>query len=189
MNYVKIIVRIGDKMKNKKSSLKKVPVTNYIKLVFVVCITIFVAFLLRNWYISGRNYELNIPIIKETLLSEITSDEVYNYVRENENTILYIGVVSDENCRHFEKEFNSVIEERGLEDTITYLNITKSNNKKEFINEFNKVYNTELLGYPSLVIFEEGEVKATLTVKTGKELKLEDAIEFLDSNQVVSTSL
>lgn len=182
-------MRIGDIMKNKKSSKKKIPVSNYVKLGLAVVATVFIAFLLRNWYISGRDYELNIPIITETLLSEINTDEVYNYVRENENAILYMGVVSDEACRNFEREFNEVIRERNLEDTITYLNITKASNKKKFISEFNKFYDTDLLGYPSLIIFEEGEVKATLTVKTGKELNVEDAIQFLDDNSVVSTSL
>lgn len=172
-----------------KSKNIKIPFINYVKVLLVVVAVVFVSFLLRNWYISSINYELNIPIITETLLNEINTDEVYNYVRENENTILYIGVVSDENCRSFEKEFNEVIRKRSLEDTITYLNISKVKSKSKFIKEFNKFYDTSLMGYPSLVIFEEGEVKATLTVKTGKELKLEDLVEFLDKNGVVSESL
>lgn len=176
-------------MKKRSSSKKKVPVSNYLILALSVFATVFIAFLLRNWYISGREYELNIPIIRDTLISEINTDEVYNYVRENENAILYMGVVSNEECRNFEKEFNDVIRDKSLEDTITYLNITKVSSKKKFINEFNKFYDTNLLGYPSIIIFEEGEVKATLTVKTGKELNIEDAIKFLDDNGVVSTSL
>lgn len=176
-------------MKKQKTSKKKIPFSNYLILTIVVFITVFIAFLLRNWYVSSRDYELNIPIIKETLISEINTDEVYNYVRENENSILYVGVVSNEECRSFEKEFNEVIRDRSLEDTITYLNITKTNNKKKFINEFNKFYDTSLLGYPSIIIFEEGEVKATLTVKTGKNLNIDDVIKFLDDNDVVSTSL
>lgn len=183
-----MLLRIGDIMK-KKSSNDKIPVVNYFKLAVVIIITVLLTFLLRNWYISGRNYELNIPIITETLINQINTDEVYNYVRENENAILYVGVVSDENCRNFEKEFNSVIQKRGLEDIITYLNITKANNKKKFISEFNKFYDTKLLGYPSIIIFEEGKVKAILTVKTGKSLSIDNVEKFLDSNKVVSTSL
>lgn len=176
-------------MKIKNNSSKDISIMNYVKLAIVFLITIFVVFLMRNWYISGRNYELNIPIIRDTLISEINTDEVYNYIRENENAILYIGVVDDENCRSFEKEFNLIISDKKLEDTITYLNITKSNNKKKFIQEFNKFYDTNLLGYPSLVIFEEGEVKTVLTVKNGKSLDINNVIDFLDSNHVVSESL
>jgi len=172
-----------------KKDIKKVPFSNYVKVLLVIILVVFASFLLRNWYLSGINYELNIPIITETLLSEINTDEVYNYVRENENTVLYIGVVNDENCRSFESEFNKVIKERALEDTITYLNISKTKNKSKFIKEFNKFYDANIKGYPSLIIFEEGEVKATLTVKTGKKLKIEDVNKFLDKNSVVSTSL
>lgn len=168
---------------------KKIPFSNYVKVILVVVLVIFASLIFRNWYINSVNYELNMPIITETLLNEINADEVYNYVRENENVILYVGVVSDENCRSFEREFNEVISERYLEDTITYLNISKVKSKSKFIKEFNKFYGAELLGYPSLIIFEEGEIKATLTVKTGKELKIEDALQFLDENGVVSNSL
>ena len=147
-----------------KKENKKIPFSNYIILVLVVIAVVFGSFLLRNWYISSVNYELNIPIITETLLNEINTNEVYNYVRENENAILYIGVVNNEECRSFEKEFNEVINERSLQDTITYLNITKTKNKGKFIKEFNKFYDTTLQGYPSLIIFEEGEVKAILSV-------------------------
>lgn len=168
---------------------QKIPFGNYIKVILVVILVVFLSFLFRNWYISSVNYELNIPIIKETLISEINTDEVYNYIRENENAILYMGVVSSSECRNFEKEFNEVIKNRYLEDTITYLNISKVKNKSKFIKEFNKFYDTNLKGYPSLVIFEEGEIKATLTVKTGKELKIDDVNKFLDDNGVVSSSL
>lgn len=184
-----MIIRIGDDMKKIKSSKDKIPTINYVKLVVIVLITVFFVFILRNWYINGRNYQLNIPVIRDTLINEINTDEVYNLVRENENIIFYVGVVNDELCRSFEKEFNHVIVDRKLEDTITYLNITKSSNKKKFIQEFNKFYGSNLSGYPSIVIFEEGEIKATFTVETEKELNMDSVIEFLDSNQVVSNSL
>lgn len=167
----------------------KIPVGNYIKVVLVIVLLVFLSFLFRNWYISSVNYELNIPIITETLVSEINTDEVYNYIRENENAILYIGVVSSSECRKLEKEFNEVIKERYLEDTITYLNISKVKSKSKFIKEFNKFYSANLKGYPSLVIFEEGEIKAILTVNTGKDLDIKKVEEFLDNNGVVSSSL
>ena len=122
----------------------KIPFSNYVKVVIVVVLVVFGSLILRNWYIGGVNYELNMPIITETLISEVNTNEVYNYVRENENTILYMGVVNDENCRNFEKEFNEVIKNRSLEDTITYLNISKVKSKSKFIKEFNKFYDTEL---------------------------------------------
>ena len=49
-----MLLRIGDIM-NKKSSNDKIPVVNYFKLAVVIIITVLLTFLLRNWYISGRN--------------------------------------------------------------------------------------------------------------------------------------
>jgi len=167
----------------------KIPVSNYIKLFLLVIGTILAIAVLSKWYIGNREYELTIPIISETLINEINTDEVYDYIRANENAVLYIGVVENEECRELEKKFNKVITDRTLEDTITYLNITKVKSKKNFIKEFNKFYDAELEGYPSLIIFEEGNVKATLTVKTGKSLDIKKVEEFLDKNGVVSRSL
>ena len=172
-----------------KKNNNKIPVNNYIKLSLLVIGTVFIIVLLSKWYIGNREYELTIPIISETLINEINTDEVYDYIRANENAILYIGVVENQECRELEKEFNKVIKERTLEDTITYLNITKTKNKKNFIKEFNKFYDAELDGYPSLIIFEKGNVKDTLTVKTGKSLDIRDVEEFLNENGVVSRSL
>lgn len=173
----------------KKKNNKEIPVNNYIKLSLLVIGTILAVVVLSKWYIGNREYELTIPIISKTLINEINTDEVYDYIRANENAILYIGVVENEECRNFEKEFNEVITERTLEDTITYLNISKAKSKKSFIKEFNKFYDAKLDGYPSLIIFEEGKVKATLTVKAGENLDVDDAVEFLDKNGVVSRSL
>lgn len=173
----------------KKQSKKNIPVNNYIKLGIIVVVTIFAVVVLRNWYVGKTNYELNIPIIKDTLVNEVNTDEIYNYIRENENAILYVGVVSNKNCRSFEQEFNQVIVDRNLQYTITYLNISKTSSKSKFIKEFNKFYDTNILGYPSLVIFEEGSVKDIITVKTGKDLNIDDVINFLDYNDVEADSL
>lgn len=166
-----------------KKTKNKISIGDYIKLSLVVFITVMLCFVLRNWYLSRVDYEMNIPIITETLLTKINTNEVYNYIRENENAILYIGVASNQECRDFEIEFNKVIKERKLENIITYLNLSDTSNKNSFIKEFNKFYDTKLLGYPSLIIFEDGSVKDILTVKTGKKLKVEDAIKFLDENE------
>ena len=185
---IKFSLRIGDSMKNKtqkKEEQTKKLVSGYIKLGLLFVATIFLVLLLRIWYLTGVNYELNIPIIKETLTQEIHSDEIYNYIRENENSVIYVGVVTDTECREFEKLFNEVIKEKHLENTITYLNLTEEDNIKGFLKEFNKFYDTDLKGYPSIIVFDEGEVKDLLVADKNKLTK-ENTIEFLDNNDVVS---
>ena len=176
-------------MKKEKNREKIIPVKNYIKLGLIIIAVVLLCFLFRSLYVGRINYELNIPVITETLIREINTDEVYNYIHENENAIIYMGVVSDKNCRNFEKEFNKVIKDRNLEDKITYLNITSVLSKESFINDFNKNYNTSLQGYPSLVIFNEGKVKSIITAKIGDKLDIVDVKKFLDENGVDSVSL
>lgn len=173
-------------MKNKISKKNHIPVGNYAKLLLIVIVTVAVCLLLTNLYKNRVNYEHNISIIRETLIREVNADEIYNYVRENEDSIIYIGVVSDDNCRDFEREFNKVIKDKNLGDIITYLNITDVKNKNKFLKEFNKFYDTSLQGYPSLVIFENGCVKSILTVKVGHELNIDQCNKFLDQNGVTS---
>ena len=169
---------------DKNKQKEKITVGNYVKLVLIIILTVALALVLRNWYINHQNYEKNIPVIRETLKNEINTDEIYSYIRENEDVVLYMGVADDEKCRSFETKLNEIIKERHLENSITYLNITNANNPSKFIKEFNKFYGSNIKGYPSMIMFKEGEVKDTLTVKTGKELMIEDAITFLDENGV-----
>ena len=173
------------KKSNDRNKKTKWLITGYLKLILIFAATIFIVLLLRNWHLTRVDYQLNVPIIKETLSQEVHSNEIYNYIRENENSIIYIGVVTDQKCRDFELLLNEVIKERSLENTITYLNLTDENNVKKFLKEFNKFYDSDLTGYPSIVIFEDGRVKDVLVTEKAKLTK-EDATQFLDSNQVTS---
>lgn len=166
--------------------IKKIPVNNYIKLFIIIMVAVLGLLLFRNWYLSRVNYELNIPVITDTLIRKINTEEVYNYIHENENAIIYMGVASDKNCRSFEKEFNKVVEERKLEDKITYLNLDGEKDKDYFISEFNKTYDISLLGYSGFIIFENGKIKSVYSVKNGDKLDVSEAIKFLDENGVDS---
>ena len=170
-------------MKKKKSNI---PFSNYIKLFLIVLVTITGAIIIRNIYVQQENYEKNIPIIRNVLINEINGDEIYNYIRENESTVLYIGVSDNKECRSLEEELKQVIIDRNLQDKITYLNITDERKKSSFINDFNKFYGVKVLGYPSFVLFEEGDVKEVLTVKTGNNLSVNEVINFLNRNNITS---
>ena len=169
-----------------KKKENNIPSGNYIKLGLIILATILLAVFLRNSYISNQEYENGIPVIRDTLVSEINSNEVYHYVRENENTILYIGASDDKNCRLLEQDLKDVITSRHLESVITYLNLTNNKKKSTFIKEFNKFYDTEILGYPSFVLINDGKVIDIVTVKVGNKLSVDRVINFLDRNNIAS---
>lgn len=185
---IKLKWRIGDLMKSKKEIKKndsKKLIAGYIKLGFIFAVTIFLVLLLRTWYLNRVNYELSVPIIKETLTQEINSNEIYNYIRENEDSIIYVGVVTDQGCRNFEAIFNEIIKDKHLENTITYLKLTEDVNIKKFVKEFNKFYDTNLKKYPAIIVFEDGKVKDILEANKN-ELTRNDVRIFLNNNNITS---
>lgn len=176
--------RIGDFMektsKNKNQEDHTSQIFGYVKLLILFAVTIFLVLFIRNLYLSKVNYRLMVPVISETIHQEINQNEVYNFVRENSNVILYIGAASDSDCRTFEIDFNRIIKEKNLEDVITYLNLEKETNSRAFFKEFNKFYNTSLKRYPVLVVFESGNVESFLEISVGDDYESEIVSNFLD---------
>ena len=169
-----------------KKDKKIIPISNYVKLVLIIIVTIVGAFILRDRYMAQEKYEKGIPVIRDYINSEINSSEVYHYIRENDDVLLYIGVSDNNNCRSLEEDLKNTITKNGLENRITYLNLTDEKKKDSFIKEFNKYFDTKLLGYPSFVLFEGEEVKEILTVKTGDSLSIDTVKEFFKRNNISS---
>lgn len=165
----------------------RIPIGNYVKLTLIIVVTLLGVFLFQNLYIRDKLVEENTPLIRDYLRSEVNSNEIYNYIRENENSIIYICTANNKSCRDFEKEFGPYVKANELENRITYLNITDTKKKSAFIKEFNKFYDTNLLGYPSIIIYEDGKVKDMLTVKTDKSLEIDLVKEFFKKNNVSSS--
>ena len=169
-----------------KKDITKIPASNYVKLGLIIIVTLVACFALRNTYLSNQEYENGIPIIRSVLTSEINSSEVYHYVRENNDAIIYIGVANNSSCRKLEEELKDTILDRNLENVITYLNLTNTKNKSSFIKEFNKFYDVKLLGYPSFVFIQNGKVVDYITVKEDKNMSVDRVINFLERNNISS---
>ncbi len=158
--------------------------SNYVKLFVLFAVTVLIVLFLRNLYLGKQNYKLKIPVISETIQQEINQNEIYNYVREYPNALIYVGAVSDSDCRTFEIDFNQIIKNNKLEEEITYLNLEKEKNTKEFFKEFNKFYNSSLKRYPSIIAFKDGKVAEILEVPVGENYSSKVVQEFLDRNPV-----
>ena len=166
-----------------KRKKEGVPVSNYVKLFLLIIGTMILSLILSKIYIDNINYESKIPIIRKSINSEIKPDEVYNYVRENQDTVIYMCTSNNKECRKLEEEFSKYIEKNKLKDKITYLNLTDYK-KDKFIKEFNKFYGTNLLGYPSLIVFKEGEVSDIIT--TNSKLEIDDVIKLFERNDITN---
>ena len=158
--------------------------SNYVKLFVLFAITILAVLFIRNLYLGKQNYKLTIPVISETVQQEINRNEIYNYVREYPNALIYVGAVSDSDCRTFEIDFNQIIRKNKLEEEITYLNLEEEKGTKKFFQEFNKFYGSSLRKYPSIIAFKDGKVAEILEVPVGNHYSSSTVQEFLDRNPV-----
>lgn len=170
--------------KKKKGEETRQLIIKYIELIFILIVSILIMYGLRMWYLNDQEYKMTIPILQD-ILYEIRSDELENYIYENENAVLYIGVTSNEACRKLEKEMKPFIEEERLKEEITYLNLSNVQDISEFYQRFNELYQgtISLTKYPALVKFEKGKV-ANLWEGGDTSLTLDQVKEFLKINKI-----
>lgn len=168
-------------MKKKKKDI--IPVSNYVKLILVIIVVVLGVFALRNIYLSNEDYNNSIPVIRDSVVREINSKEVYNYVREDNDAIIYVGVADNKLCRKYEEELKKIIKKYFLEEEITYLNLTDLKSTKSFIKEFNKFYDSKLKDYPSIIIFKDGKVVDIFTVSDENNM-YQKTIDFLLDNEI-----
>ena len=79
---------------------------NYIKLFLIILVFVLGVFLLRNFYLNKVDYDNSIPVIRDYINKEINSKEIYNYIREDNDAIIYVGVSGNKLCRSYEEELN-----------------------------------------------------------------------------------
>lgn len=178
------------KEKEKKEAKRNLA-KNYFYLSIIIILTVTAVFGLRSLYLTNKEYELNIPIIRDALLHEINENELINYVNENLDTVIYMCTASDDNCREFEEDFKDLIKEKKLASTITYLNLSAlDTNEKilDFFKYFNDTFQYDMIvnTYPALIKFEGGQITKVANGTETKHLDINQARYFIESNNIVS---
>jgi len=138
---------------------------NYILLAVIFLICCGVTLYLCRLYTVYREYEREIPVIRDSLL-EITYDDLEHYVMDNPSSVIYMCTASDDKCRSYEKDFMEL---------------------DEFVNNFNSKYKSKrelTTNYPAFVIFEDGKVVEMLQGKKNAGLSISRTKNFLELNGV-----
>ena len=159
---------------------------NYIILIAFFLLTFIVVLMLRSQYISYREYQLTIPVLKDKL-NEVTIAELDTYLIENTDAIIYIEVSEDENSREVAEYLYEVVKKRDLTERVVYLNISSVENKDEFFNNFNEKYceeGKELSHYPALVLFYEGKVESFVSRTDSQRLNIGDVEQLFDQYEL-----
>lgn len=157
-------------MKLFKSTNRKVSFSNYVIMLSIVIVLVFGVFLLRNIYLTREDNKLNELVLEDVLTNKLMINEVYNYIDENPDTIMYVGVGRDEVSRKFEKSIKKYIVKNELNNEIIYLNLFEEE-VSDFFSDFNKKYkfSENIEFYPLVISFKDGEVNKVLQRDISKE--------------------
>jgi len=165
--------------------IRKIRPKNYLILGAIFIGTLVLIFLLRDWYISYQNYQLTIPVLKNTL-KEVTVDALDHYITANPDAVIYIEVSEDENSREVANDLKKVVKERNLANKVVYINISSLEDKDAFFADFSKKYidGGKLENYPALVLFLDGKVDAYASRTDKQRLNIGDIAQIFDQYEL-----
>lgn len=127
---------------------------NYILLILIVIVTVFVTVLVANLYKESKSVETDFYKYANT----ITSKEFDTYVTEYPNSIIYIYDKYSNDYSEFENSLKEKIEASYLKNNLIYIDKRELN--KKFINNMKDNYNTEIKynNKPIIIIISDKEV-------------------------------
>lgn len=165
-----------------------IPMKNYIKVALLFIIVIAISFMLSNLYTRNKEHVKTIPILRGQIDEIKTVSELDNYIVENDNALIYIGVASDDNCRAIEKELINLLKKKELIKDVVYLNVSEFEDMDEFYADFNKKYGgkMKLSTYPSFVIFSEGKIFDMVSRSSNQYLQLSEIDILIDQYELVN---
>ena len=137
---------------------KEIPFKNYIILAVILIFTILLVVYLFNWQSIYQKNKLQESILDKYLMV-INYNELDDYLVENKEAIVYVSVLNDEKIRMIENKFKNLIIKNDLNNKVLYLNLTNES------VEINKKYLGNLSEVPTLIIFDEGKVVESYSIK------------------------
>ena len=161
---------------------KKIPLKNYVILAIIFLVTIITVFYIRDWYITTKEYYAQNSVMTK-VTREIKSEEISNYVMENQRFILYVSSGKNSNIKDFEDEFKELIKKLDLNDDVLYMNMdgVSMNSFYEFLKDYSnsgKIKNQITVSDSSLYFFDEGKVTLVLNDVSNYSIKrLENIIK------------
>lgn len=169
----------------KKKKINKKEISNYVKVLLIFLVVIVLVLFLRKWYLNNQDLKLNNPVLQGVVTHQIKSKEIYNFINDNDTSLIYMCVANDDNCRRLEESMKELISKNSLEDVIVYLNLSDNTDISEFYSELVSKYNysSELKEYPTFLYFENSKINKSLS---GKEITVKDVEKFLKEISLIS---
>lgn len=144
---------------------RKIDPKNYTKITIIFVMTILFVLVVRTIYHNSNEYKLRNSIL-HNIINEAKADNIYNYITENDNSLVYICASNNKTCRSLDNELKDYIPKvPGLFREMVYLNIRDVSNKTKYLKEFSSKYriSSEIKEYPTFVLFKDGKVEKVVT--------------------------
>ena len=156
---------------------REIPVKNYVILILVFLVTIVAVFYVRDWYNTTKNYYAQNSVMTK-VVREIKSEEISNYILENQRFILYVSSGHDSGIKNFEDDFKNLIQSLDLTDDVLYMNLDGVNSesfydllKNNYVRN-SKIKNQIVDSNSSLYLFTDGKVSGVLNNVSDYSIKI-----------------
>ncbi len=162
---------------------KEIPYKNYIILILVFLATIVAVFYVRDWYNTTKVYYAQNSVMTK-VVKEIKSEEISNYILENQRFILYVSSGQNSQIKDFEDEFKNLIQNLDISDDVLYMNLDGVNTGsfydllKNNYSSNAKLKNQIVSSDSSLYLFTDGKIVNVLNNVSDYSIKrLENIIK------------
>lgn len=167
---------------------KEIPFKNYVTLGIIIVITLLISMYVFSWYRQYNDNKTTKPVITNTL-REVEYNNLDNVLQERDILIMYMCTTSEDICRNFEDKFSKYIKQNNLTEEIIYLNLGYSKDENNLLmSVYNKYKSKHLVkkvyDYPTLLIFNEGEIVDVLSSNSKNKINIEEVQEFLESYEL-----
>ena len=145
--------------------------------------TILVTFYVRDWYNTTKVYYAQNSVMTK-VVKEIKSEEISNYILENQRFILYVSSGQNSQIKDFEDEFKNLIQNLDISDDVLYMNLDGVNTGsfydllKNNYSSNAKLKNQIVSSDSSLYLFTDGKIVNVLNNVSDYSIKrLENIIK------------
>lgn len=164
---------------------RKIPKKNYIFLAIILVVTCLLVLYINTWIKAYKQNEISIsPLV--SLISEVSSDEIYLSLSEANQILLYVGYNKDTKVRNLEKNLLKEIKNQEIADYTIYYNVTDNLKNNSYIKtlrmEFPEVEN-KINKAPMLIYIKNGEALEVRDSSVNMISK-EDLIELVSTYQI-----
>lgn len=150
-----------------KEELRKIPRKNYVILGVVILVSLLIVYYLYMWFTAYKSTKVG-EVILDKYMTVINYNELDDYLVENPDAIIYVGILNDEDITKFEKKFKNSIKNNKINKEVLYLNITDELNSGKKISEMKDKYTVNyanITDVPNIMVFEDGKIKTIYNIR------------------------